>query len=179
RMPKEEIETLAAWVDAGMPKGDDKNAPKPVDWAGDWRHGKPDLVIQMPEEFEVPATGSLPYKRWTIDPGFTEDKWVRIAEGRPGAPGVVHHLVVYILAPGKKEPWSADGGIAILVGWAPGDLGTVCPPDTALRLPKGCKLQFEMHYTPNGTAAKDRSSVGLTFAKEPPKFEMYMNEFAN
>jgi hypothetical protein len=36
-----------------------------------------------------------------------------------------------------------------------------------------------MHYTPNGTAVKDRSSVGLTFVKKPPRFEMYMNEFAN
>ena len=39
------------------------------------------MVIRMPEEFEVPAEGSLPYKKWTIDPGFTEDKWVQIAEG--------------------------------------------------------------------------------------------------
>jgi hypothetical protein len=67
----------------------------------------------------------------------------------------------------------------VLVGWAPGDLGLVCPPDMALRLPKGCKLLFEMHYTPNGKAVKDRSSIGLTFAKKPPRFEYFQNEFAN
>src|SRR5207253_788955 len=55
----------------------------------------------------------------------------------------------------------------------------VCPPDTALRLPKGSRLRFEMHYTPNGTAVKDRSSIGLTFAKKPPLRELFMSEFAN
>src|SRR5262249_33165617 len=113
-----------------------------------------------------------------IDPGFTEDRWVQVAEGRPGSPSVVHHIVVYILAPGKQT-FTADGGISILVGWAPGDLGLVCPPDTALRVPKGSKLKFEMHYTPSGKAVKDRSSVGLTFAKQPPKFALQMNAFAN
>src|SRR5581483_12501386 len=58
-------------------------------------------------------------------------------------------------------------------------LGLVCPPDTALRIPKGAKLRLEMHYTPNGTATKDRSTVGVIFAKQPPKYEMLINEFAN
>jgi hypothetical protein len=58
-------------------------------------------------------------------------------------------------------------------------LGLVCPPDTALRVPKGAKLRLEMHYTPNGTAQKDRSSIGITFAKKPPKYELYTNAFAN
>ncbi len=179
RMPTVEVETVAAWVDAGTPKGDDKDAPKPLEFPGSWRHGKPDMVITMPDEFNVPAQGSLDYQRFLIDPGFTEDKWVTVAEGMPGSPSVVHHLVAYILKPGQRQPFSADGTMAILVGWAPGDLGTVCPPDTALRLPKGCKLQLEMHYTPNGTATKDRSSIGITFAKQPPRYEYFTNSFAN
>jgi thiol-disulfide isomerase/thioredoxin len=179
RMSKDEIETLAAWVDGGMAKGDDKDLPKVIDWPEGWTHGKPDLVISMPEEFEVPADGSLPYKQYTIDPKFTEDKWVRIAEGLPGSPSVVHHLVVYILKPGQQQPFSPDGNIQILVGWAPGDLGTVCPPESALRIPKGSTLRFEMHYTPNGTKTKDRSKVGITFADKPPKFEYFTNSFMN
>jgi hypothetical protein len=179
RMTKDEIETLAAWVDAGVPRGEEKDAPKPVDWVEGWTQGKPDMVISMPAEFDVPADGTLSYKQWTIDTNFTEDRWVTMAEGRPGVAAVVHHLVVYILKPGQKDPWTEDGTLAILVGWAPGDLGLVCPPDTALRIPKGARLRFEMHYTPNGTAVKDRSSVGITFAKKPPRFELFTNSFAN
>jgi peroxiredoxin len=175
RLSQKEIDTISSWVAAEMPRGDDKDQPKPIDWPKGWSLGKPDLVLKMPEEFEVPATGTLPYKHWTIDPGFKEERWVRIAEARPGAPGVVHHIVAYILKPGSERMDS----FSVLVGWAPGDLGLVCPPDTALRLPKGCRLRLEMHYTPNGTAVKDRSMIGLTFAKKPPRFEMFMHEFAN
>jgi peroxiredoxin len=179
RLSQMEVDTLAAWVDTGMTRGDDKDLPKPVVWPKGWVHGNPDMIIQMPEEFEVPADGVLPYKNWIIETNFTEDKWVTISEARPGTPSVVHHVVVYIMREGQRGPIGPDGGISILVGWAPGDLGLVCPPDTALRVPKGAKLRFEMHYTPNGKVVKDRSSVGLTFAPKPPKYEMMINEFAN
>ncbi len=179
RLTADEVEVLASWVDAGTPRGDDRDLPKPINWSEGWKLGKPDLVLQMPEEFEVPADGSLPYKEYIVDPGFKEDRWVRLAEARPGAASVVHHIVAYILRPGRSQIFTADGGISILVGWAPGDLGLVCPPDTALRVPKGSKLKLEMHYTPNGKAVKDRSLIGITFAKEPPKYELQMNSFAN
>jgi hypothetical protein len=179
RLGRDEIDTLAAWADGGRARGNDRDLPAPVARPEGWLHGKPDVVFWMPEEFAVPAEGVVPYKSWTIPTNFTEDRWVRIAECRPGAPGVVHHIVAYILPPGQERPVSADGSLSILVGWAPGDLGMVCPPDTARRLPKGSRLRLEMHYTPNGTAVKDRSCVGLTFAKAPPKHELFLETFAN
>jgi thiol-disulfide isomerase/thioredoxin/mono/diheme cytochrome c family protein len=179
RMNQADIDTLAAWVDAGMPQGNANDLPKVIDWPKGWKLGKPDLVLQMPEEFEVPAEGVLPYKTWVIETNFTEDRWVRLAEARPGNASVVHHVVVYILKPGQTQPFTADGTMSVLVGWAPGDLGLNCPPDTALRVPKGSRLRFELHYTPNGTKTKDRSQVGITFAKKPPRFEMLMNAFDN
>jgi thiol-disulfide isomerase/thioredoxin len=178
RMTNDEVETLAAWVDAGTPRGNPKDEPDPIAWPAGWKLGKPDMVFSMPEEFEVPADGSLPYKHWEIDTGFTEDKWIRIAEARPGAASVVHHIVVYMLKPGQKKPFTNDGNMSVLVGWAPGDLGVNAPPETALRIPKGTRLLFEMHYTPIGKAVKDRSSVGITFTKEP-RYEMIMNPFIN
>ena len=174
-----EIDLFRSWVNAGCPEGTDKSQPKEIDWPQGWSHGKPDLVLSMPEEFEVPAQGVLPYKNWIIETNFAEDKWVTISEARPGNAAVVHHIVAYIMKNGSMNPISADGYIAILVGWAPGDLGLVCPPDTALRLPKGCKIRLEMHYTPIGKKVKDRSAIALTFAKQKPKHELFISEFAN
>src|SRR5438552_13467882 len=54
-MTREEIETLAAWVDAGMPRGEAKDLPAAINWPKGWARGTPDLVLSMPEEFEVPA----------------------------------------------------------------------------------------------------------------------------
>jgi peroxiredoxin len=181
RLSDQEIETLASWVDAGTPRGDDKDLPKPIAWVKGWNMGKPDLVLQMPKEYEVPATGSLPYQHFTIDPGFQEEMWVEKAEARPGpgAAGAVHHIVVYILKPGSDQQFDKEGNMNILVGWAPGDLALSCPPDTGLRIPKGSKLMFELHYTPNGTAVKDRSSIGIVFHKKKPTYELLMNSFMN
>ncbi len=179
RLTPDEIDTLAAWVDAGMPRGEDKDLPKPIDWPRGWVHGQPDQVFTMPEAFPVPADGVMPYQHFIVETKFAEDRWVKVAECLPGARGVVHHIVVYMLPPGQREPQTADGTISVLAAWAPGDLGLVCPPDTALRVPKGAVLAFELHYTPNGTATRDRSSVGVTFAKEPPKFELFTNIFSN
>ena len=179
RLTRKELDTLTAWIDGGMARGDDKDSPAPIQWTQGWVHGKPDLVFTMPEEFAVPADGVVPYKNWIIDTGFTEDKWVQIAEARPGTPSVVHHIVVYILKEGQRGPINRDGSLSILVGWAPGDLGLVCPPNVALRVPKGAKLRFEMHYTPDGKVVKDRSSIGITFASKPPKNEMVLADFTN
>jgi len=179
RLTAKEIDTLAAWVAGGMPRGDVKDLPKPVEWAKGWSQGKPDLILEMPETFDVPATGVLEYQNWIIDPKFTEDRWVQAAECRPSAAAVVHHVVVYLMKEGQRGPVAADGSWSILVGWAPGDLGLLLRPDTALRVPKGTRFRLEVHYTPNGTAMKDRTSVGITFAKKPPKYELYQSEFAN
>ncbi len=179
RLSQTELDTLTAWIDTGLKRGDDKDLPKPVAWPEGWAHGKPDMILTMPEEYDVPADGVVDYKNWIIETNFKEDKWVRMAEGKPGTPGVIHHIVVYIMHAGQRDARGPNGTFAILVGWAPGDLGLVCPPDTALRVPKGAKLRFEMHYTPNGKAVKDRSSVGITFADKPPKYEMLISEFAN
>src|SRR5262249_12930076 len=48
-----------------------------------------------------------------------------------------------------------------------------------LRVPEGARRRVEMHRTPNGTATEARSRIGITFAKKPPKYEMFMSEFAN
>ena len=37
----------------------------------------------------------------------------------------------------------------------------------------GSRLMFQVHYTPNGVAVKDRSAVGITFAKKPPRYVMF------
>jgi hypothetical protein len=133
----------------------------------------------MDKEFTVPASGVLDYKRFTVDPGFKEDVWIQAAECRPGNRAVVHHILVYVLAPGKLNPYDPDGTAYTLAGWAPGDMPAVYPPGTARRVKAGSKLVFEVHYTPNGTEQTDRSSVGVVFAKKPPERIAETNILAN
>jgi hypothetical protein len=144
-----------------------------------WKIRTPDRVFTMPKEFRVPATGVLDYKRFRVDTGFEEDVWVQAAECRPGNRKVVHHILVYILEPGRRDPYDPDGTAATLVGWAPGDMPARYSPGVARRIPAGSKLLFEVHYTPNGTEETDRSSVGIIFASKPPANAVEMNILAN
>ncbi|MGA2214414.1 MAG: cytochrome c, partial [Bryobacteraceae bacterium] len=106
RLSEADIRTLVAWVDAGAPAGDSKDAPKPVDWVEGWRIGKPDVVISMPLEYHVPASGTIDYQYIVIPTGFTEDKYVQLAEARPGDTKLVHHIIAFVREPGN--PWMKD-----------------------------------------------------------------------
>src|SRR5262249_43318761 len=59
-------------------------------------------------------------------------------------------------------------GAPVLTGTAPGDMPLILQPGMAKKIPAGSQLVLQMHYTPNGKPQKDRSSVGLIFAKTPP-----------
>src|SRR5207249_6677288 len=109
-----------------------------------------------------------PYKHFPVPTNFKEDRWIVRAEARPGSPEVVHHIVVFVLPPGKLFNPN-DPTNPVLCGTAPGDMPAILPPGMAKKVPAGARLYFQMHYTPNGKATKDHSSVGLIFAKEPPK----------
>jgi hypothetical protein len=68
---------------------------------------------------------------------------------------------------------------ALIATTAPGTNAMVFEPGTAMRLPAGASIRFQIHYTTNGTEASDRSSIGLIFAKHPPEKEMHTSAFFN
>ncbi len=175
-LSKEDRDTLLAWIDGGCAKGDDKDLPKAKEFADGWRIGKPDAIIKMTKEIKVPAKtpkGGVPYQYALVPTNFDEDRWVQAAEVKPGAPGVVHHIIVYILSPGQAPGGGEDHiGNGWLSAFAPGDIPSVYAEGCAKKLPKGASLVFQLHYTPNGVETTDRSEVGIIFAKKPPEIEM-------
>src|SRR5262245_27710446 len=51
-LTKAQIETIAAWVDGGAPKGSDADLPAIPKFAEGWTYGRePDYVLEMPIEF--------------------------------------------------------------------------------------------------------------------------------
>jgi mono/diheme cytochrome c family protein/peroxiredoxin len=179
-LSKEEIRTITAWIDESTPRGEEKDLPSPRKFATGWQIGTPDVVFTMPRAFDVPAEtpkGGVPYKYFTVETNFKEDRWVESAEARPGAPEVVHHIIVFVILPGEK--FRPDGPGNVLCGMAPGDMPMVLQPGLAKKLPAGSRLLFQMHYTPNGKAQRDRSSVGLIFAKKPPKHRVLTKPIHN
>jgi hypothetical protein len=69
-------------------------------------------------------------------------------------------------------------GVAI-GGFAPGTSALKFEPGSAMLLRKGSTIILQMHYTTNGKETIDRTTIGLFFAKQPPKDEMRFTNLAN
>ena len=72
------------------------------------------------------------------------------------------------------------GNIVWLAAYAPGAPPISLPPSTAIRVPAGSTILFQMHYSKvAGSVQKDRSSIGLIFAKQPPEKELLVRAVSN
>ena len=187
-----QIETITSWAEAGAPRGDPRDAPAPKAWVEGWNIQKPDLVIQMPKPVVIPARGDVDYTYTIVPTGFTEDRWVRMSEIRPSSRQHVHHAVVYIRPPDFKwlrdrpnnTPFTAQHeghwtDSDMLLVYAPGSSPDQGPEGMAKFVPAGSDLVFQMHYTTNGRADRDQTSVGIVFAKQPPEKRVITLQLTN
>jgi hypothetical protein len=201
-----QIDTIAAWADAGAPEGNPQDAPAPLHFEPGWNIGKPDMVIEMPEAYKIPAQGTIEYTYIILPSNFKEDRWVEAFEVRPSNRAVMHHAVLYARMPGSKwlseypkgvpfvpEPRpgtkkrssdgdrSAEGSLADewLVGYVPGIQPYESPEDSGYLVKAGADFVLQVHYTTNGTASEDRTRIGLMFSKEKPKKRNFMMQVVN
>jgi hypothetical protein len=195
-MPQSEINTLIAWVDSGAKAGEPKDAPASLAFTDGWAIPKPDVVLDMGLDFEIPASGTVDYQYIVVPTNFKEDRFVQFAEARPEDRERVHHIIAFIREPGS--PWLKDAKPGVpfvpaaeirdaarsgnqqrrgegdgapgdfLCGYAPGAPPQSLKPGQAKLVKAGSDLILQMHYTANGKPGHDRSKIGLVFSKEKP-----------
>jgi hypothetical protein len=184
-----QIATLVAWAHAGEPAGIPGEPYPPRNWTGGWSIRQPELVLKMPHGVSLPPTGDVDYTYEIVATGFKEDRWVQEVEVQPLLGANVHHAVVYVRPPDSQWMRHAPIGVPftsstltdpddrrgahwtdsdVLLVYAPGSSPDNWPDGLAKLIPAGSDLVFQMHYTTNGRAASDRTSVGMVFAKQPP-----------
>jgi hypothetical protein len=181
RLTGEQIALIQAWVKAGTPEGDAAEKPEPPKFASGWMLGEPDLVVEMPAAYHVPADGPDIYRNIAVSLGLTEDKWITAIDMRPSARAVVHHVLYFADGSGRiheKPQQGAEpgftgmrvGGASIaLGGWAVGAQPKFFPEGLAMRVPKGSDLVVQYHFHPTGKPETEKSVIGLYFAKKPPE----------
>ena len=168
RLSQAEVDTIAAWVDGGAVKGNDADLPKAPQFADGWTIGKPDAVFTMEEEFDIPATGVIPYQYLRVPTHLTEDKWIQAIEIRPSANAQVHHVLAYTQPAGQPINQGGALGPTNIGGVTPNKPGITFEPGVARLLRGNSDLIMQMHYTTNGKPAKDRTRIGVIYAKQPP-----------
>lgn len=160
-LPNSAVAMLKEWVKAGSPYGNKADLPPQPKFVAGWRLDKePELILAMRDKpYTIPASGTVDYQYFVVDPKITEDRWVASAQIVPGNASVVHHAIVFV-----RPPDGVDfSGIGWLTAYVPGQRATIFPPGFARKIPAGSKLVFQMHYTPNGKEQTDNSQIGMTF----------------
>lgn len=184
RLSSLEKETLRIWAETGRAEGDPDRLPAAPRWNDDWRLGKPDLILTMPEPFTVPAGGNDIYQFLRLPVCLDHDVTIEALEFRPGNRRVVHHTRIYLdatgdarrrdladPAPGFLGWFDAPDGMDVnypgLGAWTPGMTPRFAPEGVGRLIKKDADVVLRTHYHPSGKVEVDRSQVGLYFAKKP------------
>jgi hypothetical protein len=184
-LPPQDLKMMLSWLDSGLTAGNPKDAPPARAFTEGWSIGRPDIVVELPQPFKVPAHGTLEYQFVVLPLNFTEDKWVEAFEIRPGNRAVVHHVTALLreagskwlteVPPGVMRPKRGESIESTGLQSSNGSIGSYTPgqppmqfrPGRAMLVRAGSDLVLELHYTTNGKPAEDRTRVGFVFAKTP------------
>ena len=176
----DEIAAIAAWSDAGAPRGNPSDMPTPPAFidVDEWEIGQPDLIVSSPP-IEVGAEAP---DWWgmlgQVDSGLTEDRYVAAIEYRErndlprgvksdtvGGLFVVHHSALTTMGP--------DDGPREAFTWPVHEVGRnadVFDAEAGPILKAGAKLIFpSTHLHANGTDTNARLEVGFKF--HPKEYE--------
>jgi hypothetical protein len=190
RLTDSQIAAIAEWVKQGMPEGDRSKMPQLPQFADGWHLGKPDLILEMPAGFELPASGPDLFRNFTIPMNLPEDKWVRAVEFRPSARKAAHHALFAYVSAGStsrfegvdgKPGFGGMGNVGVtpgqansggLGGWAVGGTPVFLPEGLAASLPKGSDFLLQMHFHPTGKPEVEKAVIGIHFGDKPPERRM-------
>jgi Flp pilus assembly protein TadD len=182
-----EIDTIQRWVDGGAPEGDardlDVRAHRRDRVSGEgWQLGTPDLSVTLPEAFVLPPDGTDVFRIFVIPLPVASTRFVRGLEFHPGNVKVVHHANIRVdPTPASRRLDDADPGPGYsglilrsadypdghFLGWTPGQISPLVPPDLAWRLDPHTDLVVEVHMQPSGRRELVQPSIGLYFADRP------------
>jgi len=199
-----ERQTVIGWVNGGAPRGNPTDLPPVPVFDDDWALGRPDLVLEMGEDYRIPAKGTIKYEYFYIPTPFTEPTQVQSIEIRPGNRAAVHHVLVHYRAKpaANRQPLvrsNPDHSILLksetgerpertdlsgmpprlVATYAPGTNPQTAPDGTAFLLEPGGIFELQMHYTATGTATTDRTKIGITFSRDPTLREVRAFQFLN
>jgi hypothetical protein len=183
-----EIEVLAAWAEAGAPRGDPKDMPPPPKFAVGWKLGPPDVILEPSEGFSVAASGPDVYRCFVLPTNLARDRYLEAVDYAPGERAAVHHLIAYIDTTGRGRQLDAEApgpgyaaasgpGIAAaeLSFWTAGSQPHRLHDGIGIHIPSQSDIVLQVHYHPNGKAGIDKTRVGLYFARKPVKQALHWN----
>lgn len=190
----DQIQTIANWVDNGMPEGPSSAEPPFPDFPEGSLLGVPDLVLNFAETHVHPGNNLDEYRYFVLPTGLTEDKVVKAIELRPGNTKIVHHSLFFEDLTGTAAQFDAQtpeyGFDAFSTafdisqvlsydqypGYVPGTKPRYYPEGLGQVLHAGADLVMQMHYAPSSVDELDNSSVNIFFADEDEEVDRIVQD---
>ncbi len=183
-----EIQLFKLWSATGLAEGDPSHLPALPQWSDDWQLGQPDLVVEMPEPFIVPAEGRDVFRSLVLPLAVKDRKFVRAFEFRPGGRSV-HHALFLLDATSQsrardaQDPGPGFGGMDTpnsarapdghFVTWLPGRGPYISPDGLPWEIKPGEDLVAKLHFQTSGKPEAVRASLGFYFTNQPPRNAMF------
>jgi len=184
RLTREQIATLARWVDDGLLEGNQQERPSLPSWTGQWQLGTPDLVIET-APYALRASSEDVYRNFVLPIQTSMMRYIRAWEFLPGSSAVHHATMQFDPTPSSRRldeqdpepgyeglvPHSAMSPDGYFLGWLPGLTSNVAPPGMAWPLPTGADLIMMLHLKPTGRTETIHAKLGLYFSDTPPSLQ--------
>jgi hypothetical protein len=188
-----EVAVLEAWAEAGAPRGEDRHAPPDRTFTQGWALGTPDLVLEMGEDFTVPASSPDLYRCFVIPTNLRRDAYISAVEFQAGNKRVVHHFMAFLdtsgagrvrdaAEPGPGYTSYSGPGVEVegdLGGWAAGNTAHHLPEGIGRLVPAFSDVILQVHYHPSGKPEVDRSRLAIYLCKKPVKQTLHWANATN
>ena len=190
RLSVDQLRLIAEWVKAGAIEGNSADLPPQLHFTEGWQIGPPDLVVQMPKPYRLPAGGSDVFRNFVVPVNLNETRYVRAIELRPGNKRVVHHANIWIDRRQSLRRRDGEDGQPGFPGmenvstearsdsfdpdshflfWKPGTVVEPEPDDMSWRLDPGTDLILNLHLQPSGKEETIEPVIGFYFAAKAPR----------
>jgi len=178
-----EIASIRQWIEEGAPEGDAGALPAPRRWPDGWQLGAPDVIVTLPQPYQLQAEGADVFRIFVMPLPATRRRFVRGLEFRPGNAKVVHHANIRIdrttasRALDEADPGPGYSGVIArsaqypdghFLGWTPGQVAPLLPADLAWPIDGPTDLVVEVHMQPSGKPEIVQPSIGLYLTDTPP-----------
>jgi Flp pilus assembly protein TadD len=196
RLTSEQIGLINQWAAEGAREGAPADAPPRPTWTQGWQLGPPDVVVQMPQPFEVPAEGKDVYRNFVVPAPVSHRHFVRAVEFRAGTRAIHHVFIQMDRTRNSRRRDEADPGVGFsgmdspvtvespsghFLSWQPGRGPTEMPPGLPWTLEPGTDLVLQMHLQPTGKPEAIQSTIGLYFTPQAPTntpFKIALSSYA-
>jgi polyisoprenoid-binding protein YceI len=183
----EDIETIAAWADAGAPLDVAERSPVQAPDEPEVAGPRADKVVRMDQAYKGTPEELDDYRCFILDPEVTEPTFLTGYTFDPDQLEVVHHSIVSRVRAadvpraeaqdaGDDGPgWSCLAGMGFstgdrVAGWVPGQRPVVFAEGDGYDLQPGDVLVAQIHYHYNAATPPDRS--GMTLQLDPATDDM-------